>query len=162
MKPGRNFESLDDESVVLRFVISNNPSDEIGANEFSLSTTDKNAEPHRLSVWEKSLAPVALARKFVTNPKRSLVVEFKVVEIRSLEDEVEGRKFGLDVKWDYLPDCYDEGSDQKLPSTQAGCEGHCGIFNVYPPDKKLQRRIRAKLADLANGSIKYLLEETSE
>jgi hypothetical protein len=155
MKPGGHLESVSDESTVLRFVISQYPENVIDATAFEMSSEEKNQEISRLSVWEKSLTPLHQARQFVNNPKRDLVVEMKVGEIRALVDDVTNEHLSLDVKWDYLDDCLDKFNKQRLPNARLGCDGHCGLFGINQRDKVFRKRIRARLVELANWSVRY-------
>ena len=155
MKIGNHLEPLDDDSIVLRFVISQNQFDHIDANAFTLSTAEKEHDPSRISVWENSITPLQLAKQFVTNPKRDLVIELNVGDIRALGDDANHEPFGLDVKWDYLEDCLDITSNKLLPNATEGYEGHAGIFGLNPKEKLLRKKIRDKLTELANRSMFY-------
>lgn len=154
-KPGKHLEALVDGAIVLRFVISQDTDTVIDASAFELSSEEKIKGPHRISVWEKSLTPVSVAKEFVSNPKRDLVVELNVGEIRSLVDNITNENFGLDVLWDHLEDCINQEEGQRYPDAKNGCEGHCGIFGIYPNNKTVRKRLRATLTELANKSNFY-------
>jgi len=159
MQFSNHFESLLEEAIVLRFIINplkaNKPSANNFESEFALSSEEKTQYPNRLSVWDKTLTPVRLAKSFIRNPDRDVVVELEVSKVRALSDIESNDSLGLDVKWDHLDDCIDKVSGFKLQGAIPGCEGHCGIFGLNPVDKLVRKRIRAALADLATRSVIY-------
>lgn len=154
-KPGKTGESLDEKDNVIRFGLLQSDYKFIGANLFGLTTSEKKNDWKRISVWETSLTNVEQARIRLTNPKRKLVLNLNVGEIRSI---TLGGEAELDVKWDRLSDCIDRYGD-KRSNYSVGCEGHCGLDGIYPKEKKLRKRIRKKLTDLAISSNWRILDK---
>ncbi len=147
-KPGETGEPLQGKDCVLRLGLEQSDYDSIGANQFELSTSEKEEDWKRISVWEASLTTVEQAVKFVGNPKRKLLLRLKVSAIRSLTFNADQL---LNVKWDRLPDCVDD-KGEKIAGSTDGCEGHCALDGLYPSNKKLRRKIRKRLAELAMKS----------
>jgi len=152
--PRKTGESLSEDENVIRLGLEQSNYDRIGANHFSLSSKEKNQDWKRIPVWETSLTSVNEARSILTNPKRKLVIILNVGDVRSitLEGEVQ-----LDIKWDRLPNCINT-LGQKQPGYVDGCEGHCALDGIYPQGKKLRKRLRKRLANLAMESEWYVID----
>jgi hypothetical protein len=154
-KPGKTGESLDGKDNVVRLGLEQSNYNRIGANHFRLSSNEKDSDWKRISVWESSLTTIEEARSIVTNPKRKLILDLNVGDVRSIAINAQVE---LDVKWDRLPDCID-GKGNRGSNYRDGCEGHCAMDGIYPKGKKLRKRIRRKLADLAMSSEWYVIDE---
>lgn len=83
-----------------------------------------------------------------------MVIILNVGEVRSIT--LEG-KVQLDIKWDRLPNCINNVG-QKQPGYVDGCEGHCALDGIYPQGKKLRKRLRKRLANLAMESEWYVID----
>jgi hypothetical protein len=154
-KPGESGKPLDENDNVIRLGLEQSNYKEIGANHFRLSSTEKKQDWKRISVWETSLTNIDQVKSILTNPKRKLAMNLNVGDVRSiaLDGQVE-----LDVKWDRLSDCIDEDGNKSINYTK-GCEGHCGLEGVYPKGKKLRKKLRKELANLAMSSECHLIED---
>ena len=152
-KPCKTGEPLHDDDDVIRLGLEQSSYETIGANQFNLSTEEKNCEWKKISVWETSLSTVNQITSFLNNPKRKLVIELNVLNVRSIRlNNVE-----LDIKWDRLNWCIDE-NNKKRETYINGCEGHCALDGLYPNNKKLRKKIRKELAELATLSNWWIIE----
>jgi len=153
-KPFKTGVSLNNDDDVIRFGLEQSNYETIGANQFNLSSEEKKLDWKRLSVWETSLSTVQQITNILNNPKRKIVIELNVQDIRTIiNDDVQ-----LDIKWDRLDWCIDNNNIKKK-TYKSGCEGHCGLDGLYPNNKKLRKKIRKALADLATSSSWRVLEE---
>ncbi|MGM0460054.1 MAG: hypothetical protein ACQERO_11980 [Bacteroidota bacterium] len=151
-KPHKTGTPLSDDDDVIRLGLQQSSYDFIGANQFNLSSEEKSLNWKRISVWETSLSTIQQITSFVNNPKRKLVIELNVQKVRSIRiADVQ-----LDVKWDRLNWCIDN-DNEKRETYIPGCEGHCGLEGLYSNNKKLRKKIRKELADLATSSRWWLL-----
>jgi len=153
-KPHKTGESLHEDDDVIRLGLEQSSYDVIGANQFNLSSEEKNHDWKRISVWETSLSTVQQIISIVNKPKRRLVIELNVRNVRSIRiDNVQ-----LDVKWDRLNWCIDKDYEKRETYTP-GCEGHCGLDGLYSNNKKLRKKIRKELANLATSSKWWVLKD---
>jgi hypothetical protein len=153
-KPHETRDPLDDEDDVIRLGLEQSSYDFIGANQFNLSSEEKSLDWKRISVWETSLSTVKQITSFVNNPKRKLVIVLNVQKVRSISIA----NVQLDVKWDRLNWCIDKVKEKK-ETYIPGCEGHCGLDGLYSNNKKLRKKIRKRLADLAMSSRWWVIED---
>ena len=123
---------------------------------FALSEEDKNASLPALSIWPLRLTTPEQARSFLSEDKQGsyrLYALLSVDQVRELTasdltDPV------LNVVWDRL---YEAGTN--LPDSRPGTQGHAGITGLVKPpgmEKVVYKKLRTRLADLANLNLKQL------
>ncbi|MCG2589124.1 hypothetical protein [Rhodohalobacter sulfatireducens] len=148
-KPGSTGEELDCEENVLRFGLEQSNYERVEPAAFALNSSERREDWKRISVWEKSLTTIDHAQNLLSNPKRKLLIDLNVGDVKGIE--IRGKTNVLNVKWDRLPECIEEDGT-KGENYDPGCEGHCALDGLYTGNKKTRKIIRKKLADLATDS----------
>lgn len=144
--PGSTGEPLPNNVNVIRLIRLSNDG-RASDVDFELSSEDKSSALQSLSVWEESLTTPFQAR-FLIGEKYDSYEAYCLLNtdvIRSLRLYSEVDIAFLDVVWDNL-------ENYRLP----GSEGHAGIKGLFRPpgmDKLLYKRLRSKLAMLANERL---------
>ncbi|MGK5087939.1 hypothetical protein WDW86_10305 [Bdellovibrionota bacterium FG-2] len=163
IKPGKDGESLHEDSKILRVVAADNMDADIGKinpKALELSTADKASSLPHLSAFEDSL----------TTPEQSIVLSGKE-KIKSLVCGLEVRAVrasrpipdskpeypSLEVQW--FEATVDGPGGAKVKDTRPGADGHCGIIGMNwggksKLDKELRNSLRSQLADLAAKDIR--------
>jgi hypothetical protein len=174
----RNFSPVPDRCTVLRLARPSKDYQTTGrisavqlAEEFQLSSEDKNSVPPHLSVWDASLTTPTQAYAFLqdNNPRspRKLVLSLNVGSIRAIEACVSIEKTYprlLNVIRVYLF----QSLECSIKDRRPGASGHAGICGLDQTSlsqgltnaelKRLRKDLRAKLADLASQNH-YLLPD---
>lgn len=148
-KPGCNFEPLEDnDTVFLVDLVRQSSKDKVSPVVFNLTSAEKNQELKRRSAWEDELSKYTEIVDVLGNPKRRVIVELDVSDVRSINSIPD---VDPDVVWDHLTNCLDSNGNP-LSSGHDGCAGHSGItgwaYGVTSAKKK-RKQLRRRLAKAA-------------
>ena len=155
LQPGKTGEPLSTSEVVFRLLKASKDGVAVEAH-FALSEEDKQAKLPALSVWAVRLTTPEQARHFFAVEKQA---DYALCALLNVEDV---RTLGipelphpvLEVVWDTL---YEEGIT--LPDTRPGAKGHAGITGLVKPpgmERRIYKKLRTRLADLANQNLRPL------
>ena len=121
-------EQLDDDQVVLRLARQSDAR-KINSNAFDPSRRDKESDPVRISVWERSRTTVPQALAMMRVEGRRLALWLRADDIRAIQDPHVKDLTPLDVCLDPREGCFSADGSPK-PGREAGCEGHAAITDT--------------------------------
>ena len=126
---GNTGELLLPETTVFR-VVKLSLDGQVQADQFDLSTLDRNSTPPSLSVWSEELTTLVQARRFLNNPEKTHAALLRVEDVKGIRPSPDNVEIpSLNVVWEVL------WSDEKahIRDSRPGAEGHAGIRGLNKP-----------------------------
>jgi len=118
----------------------------------------------RLSVWEVSRTSTKQAWVLIgMNDNNRVLLRLSVDAIQTVALPASVKNpaiLSLDVVWETATQADPVDPAKRIPNTQPGANGHCGIDGLYRGDRAQQKKLRQLLADTVRpGDLAVLTDE---